>query len=212
MNIPQNASWLGNDKAEIMLDEFNLHPSQFRADSFLMLIIHEFEIGFKSIDISTTDFCGVMINSINQFFIFVNSNLTPPRRNFTIAHEVSHIFLHRDSSSFFENNSTIGEHSLFNDETKIEEIEANAYAASLICPGSVLIYLIEAQYSFKHIASKIQISYDTLYWRIYNILVHINGMDRKRAMYILENFRHNTPGNGNISNVIRKRISHNLFI
>ncbi|MBC1524471.1 ImmA/IrrE family metallo-endopeptidase [Listeria booriae] len=212
MNIPQNASLLGNDKAEIMLDEFNISPSKFRADSFLMLIIHEFEIRFKTIDISSTDFCGVMINSTNQFFIFVNSNLAPPRRNFTIAHEISHIFLHRDSSSFFENNSTIGEHTLLNNETQIEEVEANAYAASLICPGSVLIHLIEMQCSFKRIASKTQISYETLYWRIYNILVNINGMERKRAIHILENFRNNTPGNENISDVIRKRVSHNLFI
>lgn len=71
--------------------------------------------------------------------IGVNANHHPNRRRFSVAHEIGHYLLHRDSASVFVDAAPV----FFRDNTssagtKQQEIEANAFAAELLIPGTIL--------------------------------------------------------------------------
>ncbi|MDP2193326.1 MAG: ImmA/IrrE family metallo-endopeptidase [Alphaproteobacteria bacterium] len=71
--------------------------------------------------------------------IYVNSEESPKRINFTIAHELGHHFLHRD---LYLNNQDKYEvfyrKPIDSDENTCMESEANTFAANLLVPRKVL--------------------------------------------------------------------------
>jgi Zn-dependent peptidase ImmA (M78 family) len=88
---------------------------------------------------------GVLVMSGNTGTIGVNKNNPHVRQRFSIAHEIAHYCLHRDSSDLFiddnfnvqfrDDESSTGE--------KRKEIQANMLAASLLMPRSLLAQEIE---------------------------------------------------------------------
>jgi Zn-dependent peptidase ImmA (M78 family) len=82
---------------------------------------------------------GMLVIKDEQSVIVVNANHHPNRQRFTIGHELGHYFLHRNFSSVFFDESLL----FFRDEKsaegiKIQEIEANTFAAELLMPEQVL--------------------------------------------------------------------------
>lgn len=78
---------------------------------------------------------GVLYRDETHTIIGVNSKESPKRQRFTIAHEIGHFTLHEGeqvfvdqdfSVTFRDNNSSKG--------NNLTEIEANAFAASLLMP------------------------------------------------------------------------------
>jgi Zn-dependent peptidase ImmA (M78 family) len=78
--------------------------------------------------------------------IGVNTNHHPNRRRFSVAHEIGHYLLHRDSASVFVDAAPV----FFRAETsaagtKQQEVEANAFAAELLIPAVSLREQVEQQ-------------------------------------------------------------------
>src|SRR6266516_5935935 len=82
---------------------------------------------------------GMLVVKEGYAIIGVNESHYPNRQRFTLAHELGHFLLHGDSASVFIDASPV----FFRDETssegsKLQEIEANAFAAELLMPESML--------------------------------------------------------------------------
>jgi Zn-dependent peptidase ImmA (M78 family) len=78
--------------------------------------------------------------------IGVNTNHHPNRRRFSVAHEIGHYLLHRDSASVFVDAAPV----FFRDDTSSagtaqQEVEANAFAAELLMPAATLRERLEQQ-------------------------------------------------------------------
>lgn len=88
---------------------------------------------------------GVLVMSGDTGTIGINKNNPRVRQRFSIAHEIAHYCLHRDSSDLFiDDNFNIQ----FRDDAsstgeKRKEIQANMLAASLLMPCSLLAQEIE---------------------------------------------------------------------
>jgi Zn-dependent peptidase ImmA (M78 family) len=67
-------------------------------------------------------------------FIGVNSSEGEQRQRFTIAHELGHLFLHKQSSVSYDTGMMLLRDSHSSDGTDFKEIEANRFAAELLMP------------------------------------------------------------------------------
>jgi Zn-dependent peptidase ImmA (M78 family) len=88
---------------------------------------------------------GVLVLKNGVATIGVNSENAESRQRFTIAHELGHYVLHRQSQEMFvdENFSVYfrDENSSTGEQTR--EIEANAFAAALLMPKEMLMKEVE---------------------------------------------------------------------
>jgi Zn-dependent peptidase ImmA (M78 family) len=78
--------------------------------------------------------------------IGVNANHHPNRRRFSVAHEIGHYLLHRDSASVFVDATPV----FFRDGTSSagteqQEVEANAFAAELLMPAAAVREKLQQQ-------------------------------------------------------------------
>lgn len=82
--------------------------------------------------------CG----SKSKYRIVVNQSQSIERQRFTVAHELAHFLLHRDSEDFFVKSETRHRsNDLFEylePEDKYIEREANAFAAAILMPQNLL--------------------------------------------------------------------------
>jgi Zn-dependent peptidase ImmA (M78 family) len=114
--------------------------------------------------------------------IGVNSLHHPNRQRFTIAHEIAHLHLHRDSiTSAVHVDKQFTEPVLKRDSasasgTERLEIEANHFAAALLMPRHVLEKLltaspidIEDEKPLEELSKKFNVSKATLQYRIRNL-------------------------------------------
>lgn len=114
--------------------------------------------------------------------IGVNSLHHPNRQRFTIAHEIAHLYLHREhianavhvDKHFTE--PVLKRDALAAAGTDRLEIEANQFAAALLLPRDKLDELlaatpvdIETEGSFDEISKKFKVSKATLQYRIRNL-------------------------------------------
>ncbi len=82
---------------------------------------------------------GFLVIKDGNGIIGVNRRHHPNRKRFTIAHELGHYLLHRDAASVFVDATPV----FFRDEvssegTRLQEIEANTFAAELLMPAEIL--------------------------------------------------------------------------
>jgi Zn-dependent peptidase ImmA (M78 family) len=77
--------------------------------------------------------------------IGVNSLHSPARKRFTIAHELGHLFLHKDEELHVDEQSPIGLRTAISSKAiDPNEIEANQFAAELLMPQEFLITDLES--------------------------------------------------------------------
>lgn len=86
---------------------------------------------------------GLLVVKDGYGIIGVNERHHPNRQRFSLAHELGHYLLHRDTSNVFLDAAPI----FFRDErssdgSEREEIEANAFAAALLMPEAALREII----------------------------------------------------------------------
>ncbi|MEM9814867.1 MAG: ImmA/IrrE family metallo-endopeptidase [Cyanobacteria bacterium P01_D01_bin.6] len=82
---------------------------------------------------------GLLVSKNGHHVIIINANHYLNRQRFTIAHELGHYLMHRNISNIFFDEALV----FFRDKeaaegTKLQEIEANAFAAELLMPESLL--------------------------------------------------------------------------
>ena len=82
---------------------------------------------------------GVLIKEDQQILIAVNSNHSPTRQRFTIAHEIGHFVLAHPGEMFVD--KTLRQRAVVvrrdgrsSEGTDIDEVEANRFAAELLMP------------------------------------------------------------------------------
>lgn len=102
-------------------------------------------------------------------FIGVNSSEGEQRQRFTIAHELGHLFLHKQSPVSYDTGMMMLRDSHSSDGTDIKEIEANRFAAELLMPEESLrsdmakaghIDLVEDDDSTKQFITKLAAKYN----------------------------------------------------
>lgn len=85
------------------------------------------------------DVSGALIRNDGSVVIAVNSAQHENRQRFTIAHEIGHFLLHRGTKVHFDEDFRINYRNAASSEaTKLDEIEANAFAAALLMPEAFL--------------------------------------------------------------------------
>ncbi len=106
---------------------------------------------------------GFCTNIYNNFFIFINQNLSDQMKRMTCAHELAHIILHarqlgRDKNGKF---SRFVEMELF-DITDRMEYEANLFAANLLIDEDDLMRMLKEGQDIVSIASTMDVNVNML--------------------------------------------------
>ena len=75
-------------------------------------------------------------NNPNEWGIFYNAKARPERQRFTLAHELGHFVLHRDSHASFN----CDKESIYTGADTLKQIEreADEFASNLLMPGDLL--------------------------------------------------------------------------
>ena len=100
-------------------------------------------------------FCKIILNNM---YIFINQNMSPQMQRMTCAHELGHLFLHRD---VLKSRGHFAEMELF-DITDHRELEANQFAANLLVDDRELLNLLEDGYDMVGAASQLNINVNML--------------------------------------------------
>ncbi len=80
------------------------------------------------------DISGLLILKNDNTYILYNENENIRRQKFTIAHELGHFYLHKDSQMFVDTEKILYRNNESNKGEIKKEIEANCFAASLLMP------------------------------------------------------------------------------
>lgn len=83
---------------------------------------------------------GIVVRKGSGAVIGVNANHHPNRQRFTIAHELGHYFLHEEQGGVFVDEYLVQFRSdrTSDESLHLTETEANAFAAELLMPASLL--------------------------------------------------------------------------
>ena len=100
-------------------------------------------------------FCKILLNN---FFIFINGNMSPQMQRMTCAHELGHLILHRD---VLKRELFLAEMEIF-DITDQKELEANEFAASLLIDDEELLQLLREEYDVVTAASMLDVNVNML--------------------------------------------------
>jgi Zn-dependent peptidase ImmA (M78 family) len=110
-------------------------------DPFVLADLLGFSVRFLDTKVQK----GFCANILNNYFIFINQNLSPEMQRMTCAHELGHVLLHKDRPGRDEHGRSrrFVEMELFNitDET---EYEANLFAANLLVDDETLLELLRS--------------------------------------------------------------------
>ena len=114
------------------------------------------ELGFNVFlsDFDEANIAGMVVNSPREKSIYINKDDIPQRQRFTIAHEIGHIILHH------QNNGDFKEVDFRNtDELPTQkEIEANAFAATLLMPKEQTVEMWNILQDIDDIANYFKVS------------------------------------------------------
>ena len=104
-------------------------------------------------------FCRIILNNA---FIFISRNMSEQMQKMTCAHELGHLFLHRDVLTSRE---FLLEYELF-DIRSDTELEANVFAARLLIDEEELLELLGTGADMVSIASALNINVNLLMIRL----------------------------------------------
>jgi Zn-dependent peptidase ImmA (M78 family) len=85
-----------------------------------------------------TGLSGFAYQKDGMKFIGVSADEGTERQRFTLAHELGHLFLHRDEALRYDKGLMLLRNEHSSDGTDIKEIEANRFAAELLMPEEEL--------------------------------------------------------------------------
>lgn len=106
-------------------------------------------IEIKKDDLEEISLSGFAVQKNGKKYIGVNSLEPKVRQRFTIAHELGHLFLHKDDAVSYDQGGVMlfrEDHS--GDGSDIKEVEANRFAAELLMPADSLREDIAKEGSF----------------------------------------------------------------
>lgn len=100
-------------------------------------------------------FCKIYLNN---YFIFINSNMSPQMQRMTCAHELGHLLLHKEALT---KRDYLVEMEIF-DITDVRELEANQFAANILIDDEELLDLLKEGYDVVRIASLLNVNVNML--------------------------------------------------
>ena len=100
-------------------------------------------------------FCKIYLNN---YFIFINSNMSPQMQRMTCAHELGHLLLHKEGLT---KRDYLVEMEIF-DITDVRELEANQFAANILIDDEELLGLLKEGYDVVRIASLLNVNVNML--------------------------------------------------
>jgi len=156
----------------------------FRCDMFLIQIIRDNNIGLDSHHFSSEKFCGLLTIDELETTILYNKNSPPYRRNFTIAHELGHYFLHRHLKSNFPDRTS----DLLTSTNNKMEKQANAFASEIVLPILVLQIMLNSRFSFRRISSTTQTSHECLRYRLHRHLQDLYELPYGKILKLVDDF------------------------
>lgn len=158
----------------------------YRCDLVLMNIIVNENIYLEPYPFKKEDLCGMLIIDEYEKTLVYNKNQTCERRNFTIAHELGHYFLHRDKEVHFaDRTKDILEASL-----NRFEMQANVFASQLLLPNFIIFNLLSNDLHYYQIKKKVQVSNEALYWRLVNYLINNYNLNNNTARKVVSEFQY----------------------
>ncbi|MEI8390372.1 MAG: ImmA/IrrE family metallo-endopeptidase [bacterium] len=95
----------------------------------LKIILQNYNIELENTSFDNDDISGMLIKNNEKYKVVVNQNHSQTRKNFTIAHELGHYFLHKDLKDKFEDR--IFFRGAVSDNL---EFQANIFAGELLMP------------------------------------------------------------------------------
>jgi Zn-dependent peptidase ImmA (M78 family) len=164
--------------------QFFKHPFMFNCEELLVHIIYKEDIILDSHSF-LDDFCGMYLEDEFEKTLVYNSNIISTRRNFTIAHELGHYFLHRDLDIKFVDRSQ----DLVDSSVKEFEMQANAFAGNLIVPDEIIFGLLKNKHTFQHIKKQIAVSSECLTWRLIQYLQQYYNFNLAGASEIVQDYK-----------------------
>ena len=87
-------------------------------------------------DVFEGDVSGLLYRDSDRVVIGVNSTHAPTRQRFTIAHELGHLHMHQGHRVFVDR---LVRMNLRDGSSNEEEVDANAFAAALLMPRSLVL-------------------------------------------------------------------------
>lgn len=124
-----------DDLVENIIVEYNFNaPSDLVADLANRIGIRIEVAEFKDDDVAGLLYYGSKEDKDDSPAIFIKSSDDSKKRNFTIAHEIGHFFLHKANEGKFK----VDRYEFKNDVESLEETQANYFAAALLVPKDKL--------------------------------------------------------------------------
>lgn len=125
------------------------------------------------------DLSGILYREDGKIIIGINSLHSKTRQRFTIAHEIGHLKLHKESELFVDR-SFIHRDQLSSQATDRREIEANNFAAELLMPAEMLqsdwlerganpVYDYENDEYIHRLAKHYKVSLQAMIFRLINL-------------------------------------------
>lgn len=126
------------------------------------------------------DVSGVLIRQKTRNVIGVQRNQSTVRQRFTIAHELGHLLLHEGEELHVDKSFAVNWRRSRNDEGESEpnimEIEANAFAASLLMPKDMIeaahgsrVFDLEDEGEVDRLATLFHVSRQAMSFRLFNL-------------------------------------------
>lgn len=156
----------------------------YRCDEFLVNLIQDNNIRLDFYPFKSDKFCGLLTIDEEETTIVVNKNIPAVRRNFTIAHELGHFFLHRNLNKNFPDRAS----DLLSSADEVFEKQANAFASEIVLPTVVVYIMLRSKFSFNRISSVTQVSHETLRWRLVRYLIENHEIPYNRSVTLVKDF------------------------
>lgn len=85
-------------------------------------------------DLTSSHLSGFAFQKNNEKIIGVNESESEERKRFTIAHELGHLFLHKNAVNYDQGGIMLFRDGHSSEGTDLREVQANRFAAELLMP------------------------------------------------------------------------------
>lgn len=173
----------------------HLRPRYSKIDKLVEQLLQQSRIRKPSVDVSKIakaqgaeiryelfgdDVSGVLVRQQNKNVIGVQKTQSAVRQRFTIAHELGHLLLHEGEELHVDKSFAVNWRRSRNDESDAEpnimEIEANAFAATLLMPIEMIeaahgsrIFDLEDEGEVQRLAELFEVSRQAMSFRLFNL-------------------------------------------
>jgi len=141
----------------------------------LIKISKHLGVNVKSEDLDS-DISGLFVIKDNEAYIRYNARESKQRQRFTIAHELGHFVLHKDTPLFISKKDNVMYRNLDSSTGEIKrEREANSFAASLLMPRKLVLEEIKkipkkaTHNPSSYLAEKFEVSEQAMTFRLANL-------------------------------------------